>query len=251
MKRLTLNYGARFEHFNASVPAESSPASTWIGARNFPAIPDVPNWNDWAVRLAAAYDLFGNGKTAIKGNAGKYVAAQAAGFAQTFNGMSGATQTVTWTDLDRNGTILDAAGNIQVNEVGARTSNFGQITSPSGSGAGARLQLGVQRGLAARAHAAHLGHAPASITAISTTSRSYDNQNLAASDWTALSIATPTDPRLPLSGQPIPLYTLNPAKVGVGDRQPVYLFDARTRRPTTGSRSRPICAATSSSSLAA
>ena len=30
MKRLTLNYGARFEHFNASVPAESSPASTWI-----------------------------------------------------------------------------------------------------------------------------------------------------------------------------------------------------------------------------
>ena len=40
MKRLTLNYGARFEHFNASVPAESSPASTWIGARNFPAIPE-------------------------------------------------------------------------------------------------------------------------------------------------------------------------------------------------------------------
>ena len=79
MKRLTLNYGARFEHFNASVPAESSPASTWIGARNFPAIPDVPNWNDWAVRFAAAYDLFGNGKTAIKGNVGKYVAAQAAG----------------------------------------------------------------------------------------------------------------------------------------------------------------------------
>ena len=67
MKRLTLNYGARFEHFNASVPAESSPASTWIGARNFPAIPDVPNWNDWAVRLAAAYDLFGNGKTAHQG----------------------------------------------------------------------------------------------------------------------------------------------------------------------------------------
>jgi hypothetical protein len=27
-------------------------------------------------------------------------------------------------------------------------------------------------------------------------------------------VATPTDPRLPLSGQPIPFYTLNPAKVG-------------------------------------
>ncbi|HMB81261.1 MAG TPA: carboxypeptidase-like regulatory domain-containing protein [Vicinamibacterales bacterium] len=128
MKKLTLNYGARFEHFNASVPAESSPASTWIGARNFPEIPNLPNWNDWAVRLAAAYDVFGNGKTAFKANAGKYVAAQAAGYAQTFNGMSGATQTVSWTDLDHNGTIFDANGNIEVNEVAARTANFGQIT---------------------------------------------------------------------------------------------------------------------------
>src|SRR5262249_34422041 len=92
MKRLTLNYGVRFEHFNASIPAESSPASTWIAARNFPEIPNVPNWNDWAIRLAASYDLTGDGKTALKGNAAKYVAAQAAGFAQSFNGMNGATQ---------------------------------------------------------------------------------------------------------------------------------------------------------------
>ena len=102
MKRLTLNYGARFEHFNASVPAESSPASTWIGARNFPAIPNVPNWNDWAVRLAAAYDLFGNGKTALKANAGKYVAAQAAGLrADIQRHERRRPQTRTWTDARR------------------------------------------------------------------------------------------------------------------------------------------------------
>ena len=71
MKRLTLHYGGRFEHFNASIPAESSPASTWIGARNFPEVTDVPNWNDWALRLAAACDVTGDGKTALKGNAGK------------------------------------------------------------------------------------------------------------------------------------------------------------------------------------
>src|SRR5215208_1459481 len=60
MNRLTLNYGARFDHFNAEVPAESAPASTWIAARDFPAIENLPNWNDWSVRLAGAYDLFGN-----------------------------------------------------------------------------------------------------------------------------------------------------------------------------------------------
>ena len=158
MKRLTLNYGARFEHFNASVPAESSPASTWIGARDFPAIPNVPNWNDWAVRFAAAYDLFGDGKTALKANAGKYVASQAAGYAQTFNGMSGTTQTVTWTDAGQ-----------ERHDPRRRRQHRGQRGRrphvelragyrASGSRARARLQLGVQRPAAARAVAAHVGH---------------------------------------------------------------------------------------------
>jgi hypothetical protein len=215
MNRLTLNYGARFEHFNASVPAESSPASTWIGARNFPAIPDVPNWNDWAVRFAVAYDLFGTGKTAIKANAGKYVAAQAAGLAQTFNGMSGVTQTVTWNDADHNGTIYDAAGNIQTNEVGPRTSNYGQVTS--------RLDPSLARGNNWEYSAViqHQLFPRTSVTAGYYRRDFYnlqvnDNQNVALSDWSApFTINTPTDPRLPLSGQPIPLYNLNAAKVGV------------------------------------
>src|SRR2546430_7747847 len=42
-----------------------------------------------------------------------------------------------------------------------------------------------------------------------------DNTNLAATDWTGYSITTPTDARLPLSGQPISMFTLNPALVGV------------------------------------
>jgi len=214
MKKLTLNYGARFEHFNASIPAESSPASTWIGARNFAAIPNVPNWNDWAIRLAGAYDLFGTGKTALKANAGKYVAAQAAGFAQTFNGMSGATTTVGWSDLDRNGTILDANGNIQVNEVGARPANFGQIT--------ARPDPALARGYNWE-YSAVIQHElmPRFSVSAGYYRRDFynlqvnDNQNLALSDWpTTYSINTPTDPRLPLSGQSIQMYSLNPAKAG-------------------------------------
>ena len=229
MKRLTLNYGARFEHFNASVPAESSPASTWIGARNFPAIPDVPNWNDWAIRLAGAYDLTGDGKTAIKANAGKYVAAQAAGYAQNFNGMSGVTQTVSWTDLDHNGTIYDAAGNIEVNEVGPRTANYGQVTLRPDPllprGYNWEYSAVVQRELIPRM----------SVTAGFYHRDFYnlqvaDNQNVSTSDWTALSVATPTDPRLPLSGQPIPLYTLNTNKVGVATDN---LLTGSTQNKTT------------------
>jgi len=214
MNRLTLNYGARFDHFNAEVPAESAPASTWIAARAFDAIPNVPNWNDWSVRLAAAYDVFGNGKTAFKANAGKYVASQAAGFAQTFNGMNGATQTRTWNDADRNGTIFDAAGNIQTNEVIGGTSNFGQIT--------VRPDPSLARGYNWE-YSAQLQHElmPRMSVTVGYYHRDFynlqvaDNQNLTAADWSALSIATPTDTRLPLSGQAIPLYSLNTNKVGI------------------------------------
>ena len=66
MNRLTLNVGARYDYFNAEVPALSAPASQWVAARDRPAVENVPNWNDWAIRLAAAYDLFGTGKTASK-----------------------------------------------------------------------------------------------------------------------------------------------------------------------------------------
>ena len=84
------------------MPAESAAAGNWIRARNFAEIPNVPNWQDWSVRFAGAYDLFGNGKTAIKANASKYIAAAAAGYAQNFNGMTYSTQTRAWLDFDGN-----------------------------------------------------------------------------------------------------------------------------------------------------
>src|SRR5262249_45803964 len=212
--RLTLNYGGRFEHFNASIPAESSPASTWIGARNFPEIPNVPNWNDWAVRLAASYDVTGDGKTAIKVNAGKYVSAQAAGFAQGFNGMNGATQTRTWNDANRDGTILNADGSIQTSEVIGGTSNFGQIVSrPDPAlprGYNWEYSAVFQRELRPRL-AVTAGYYRRDYYNIQAT----DNQNLAPGDWTTYTINTPSDSRLGLSGQPITMYTLNPARVGI------------------------------------
>ena len=225
MKRLTLNYGARFEHFNASVPAESSPASTWIGARDFPAIHDVPNWNDWAVRFAAAYDLFGNGKTALKANVGKYVAAQAAGYAQNFNGMSGVTQTVSWTDLSRNGTIYDAAGNIEVNEVGPRTANYGQVTLrpdpllPRGYNweYSAVLQHELFPRMSVTAGFYHRDFYNLQVT---------DNQNVSAGDWAALSINTPTGLAVAALG---PAHSTLHAQHSQGGRrngQPADVFDA-------------------------
>ena len=217
MKRLTLNYGVRFDHFNASVPAESSPASTWIAARNFPALANLPNWNDWALRFAAAYDLFGDGKTAIKGNAGKYVAAQAAGFAQTFNSMSNATQTCGWNDANHDNTILSADGTLQKSEVLCATTNFGQITTQAdpnlARGYNWEYSAVVQRELMPRVSVTG-GYYRRDFYNLSVTY----NQNLLTSDWTQFTFNTPTDDRLPTSGQPITAYTLTAAQLVPGTR---------------------------------
>ena len=217
MERLTLNIGARFDYFNAEVPPHSSPAAPWIQARDFAAIPNVPNWKDWSVRFAGTYDLFGTGKTALKANASKYIASAAAGYAQNFNPMSycgscpGATRA--WLDFDGNRSILDAAGNIQYNEVIGGTANFGQITNRPDPelerGYNWEYSTSIQHELMDRV-SMNVGVYRRRFYNIEVV----DNQNLAPSDWTAFGIPTPTDPRLPLSGQPITMYTLNTTAVG-------------------------------------
>jgi hypothetical protein len=59
------------------------------------------------------------------------VASQAASDASTFNPMASATETRAWTDRAGNGSILDASGGIQYEEVAASTSNFGQASGTS------------------------------------------------------------------------------------------------------------------------
>jgi len=214
INKLTLNLGGRYDHFNALVPAQSAAAGPWIQARDFAAIENVPNWNDWSVRAAAAYDVFGNGKTAVKANASKYVASAAAGYAANFNGMTYSTQTRAWIDLDGNRSLFDTAGNLQFGEVFGGTSNFGQITS--------RPDPGLKRGYNWEYNASvqHQLVDRLSVTAGFHRRQFYnldvtDNTNLAVTDWTPFTITAPNDPRLPDAGAVITMHTLNQAKVGV------------------------------------
>jgi hypothetical protein len=85
IKRLTLSPGLRVDNFNSYIEETAVPAGRFVPARFFPARKNVPNWIGYmAPRLSAAYDLFGDGRTAIKAAVSKYYQPLTGSFADTY-----------------------------------------------------------------------------------------------------------------------------------------------------------------------
>ncbi len=68
----TFNPGVRYERFVMSIPAQDAPAGTWVPARSFPAQDGIINWNTVSPRLGFAWDMTGDGRTALKGGVSRY-----------------------------------------------------------------------------------------------------------------------------------------------------------------------------------
>ena len=97
-ERLTLNVGARFEHYVGSIDAQKAPAGVFAPERNFEEVTNVPNWTTAVPRVAAVFDLTGKGRTAIKANASKYMQKQGASFMNQVNPLRLNSEVRTWTD---------------------------------------------------------------------------------------------------------------------------------------------------------
>ena len=100
--RLTMNLGIRFDYFKGTVKENSIPAGSWVPARTTPQVDNVPNFKDVTPRLGVAYDLFGDGRTAIKAAWGMYLGSEGAGLTQLNDpALLAVTSTLrTWFDAD-------------------------------------------------------------------------------------------------------------------------------------------------------
>jgi hypothetical protein len=218
---MTINLGARFDHFNVSTPEQVAPAGRFVPARRFAPIENLPNWNDWAIRTGISYDLFGDGKTALKGNVSKYVAGESLSSTTPYNPMALKTESRSWRDLDGNGSALDANGNAQYDEIGPpRNVNFGLDNGTT------RLEENFPRSYNWE-QSVVLQHEVRSGLAITAGYywRQYHNltwtDNLLVDpdrDYTPFTFIGPTDPRLPNGGgELITMYNLAPSKLGLID----------------------------------
>ena len=104
LDRLTLNLGVRYDHIVASSPAQTRPAGFYTAEVFFPERKNIPNWKSIHPRIGAAYDLFGTGRTAVKGSFGRYEVADSYGlaFARLNSPVAGISTTTTrpWVDFD-------------------------------------------------------------------------------------------------------------------------------------------------------
>jgi hypothetical protein len=143
LQRLTFNLGLRFDYVNGFVPNQDTPGTPdpkffdrfpgmplinpWVGERKFSAVNGIPSWKDINPRLGVAYDIFGNGRTALKTSVGRYVAKTNVDVAVLLNPITTTVNSATRSWGDANGNYYPDCnlGNFAANgECGALDNQF-------------------------------------------------------------------------------------------------------------------------------
>jgi hypothetical protein len=226
INRLTLNLGLRYDYFNAYVPEQHLPAGPWVPARDFAAVYDVPSWKDLNPRLGASYNMFGNGRTALKVSLSRYVVIMATSIADANNPVNTSVNTVNRTWNDTNGNYepdCDLRSPLANGECGAFSDqNFGKLNITT------RYADDVIRGFGTRDYlwdfATEVQHELRPGLSITggyyrpwfRNFRATDNLAVTPADYDSYCITAPTDPRLPGGGgYPVcGLADVSPAKFG-------------------------------------
>jgi hypothetical protein len=217
LQRLTLSLGLRFDWLSSSLGAVNNPANALFGAYSSPEREGVPNWKDLSPRVGAAYDLFGDGRTAIKGGVNRYVAGGSTGVASQYGPTANFSTTRNWTDgngnfypdcdlqnpaqQDLRGAGRDFCGPYNNPSVGTFSENT-TVADPDFTngwfkrGYNWRATASVEQQLMNRV-AVSASYARTIYGNFTTT----DNLNLTPADFDPYCITVPVDPRVPRSGQ--------------------------------------------------
>ncbi len=247
--RLSLNLGVRFDSLYGYSPQQDLPGephatnpwgdfarlNPWLGRRSYDARMGTPSWKDINPRLGVAYDLFGNGRTALKGSLGRYVAKIGTEITNANNPIVRSVNNTnrSWNDANLNYVPDCDLGNFAANgECGAiDNNNFGQLNPnavqwdpdvlnglrDSNWDMSAEIQQELVQGLSMTV-GYYFNNAGYSQETNSKNRRT-DNQAVTPDDYSPYCITAPRNPGLPGGGgnEICGLYDLNPDKFGQVD----------------------------------
>jgi len=217
MDRLTVNAGVRYDWMKGSVPGGVRPAGHFAPevVLEGTVVEDVPDFKDVSGRFGVAYDLLGDGSTAVKASAGRYVANEGTGITSAFSPINSyALDWRSWNDLNGDGQPIDAVTGIpEFNEIGPSFNpNFGtgtvttQYDPDTQRGTNWEYAVGIERQLSQGWALSGMWHyrryGDFDIT---------QNLNVGPEDWELAGTFTgPVDPELPggASGREIPIYNI-------------------------------------------
>jgi hypothetical protein len=234
--RLTMQGGVRYDYILSSYP------DSCVGGPDYPLMPkqicyparstEGVHWTDVTPRIGAAYDLFGNGKTAVKVNVGKYMQALTASNSDMdLNPLIRVNLQTTRTWSDRSGLginndyipqcdLLNPAANGECGRMDNQ--NFGKefftrTADPNFINGYGKRPYNWEMGVSLQQEVApRVGVTVGYYRRWFGNFYTLDNTQTAASDYTQFSVPIPIDPRLPGGGGGVVpgVYNLNLNKVG-------------------------------------
>jgi hypothetical protein len=128
-RKITINGGLRLDTNYGWQRASCQEKTVYVDGRCFDKMKGIPNWKVVNPRLSAVYDLAGDGRTALKFSANRYIVPVGSAVLDRINPISVANDTRAWTrcgagqtsGCDLNGDLLP-----QLNELGPSSGfNFG------------------------------------------------------------------------------------------------------------------------------